>query len=249
MIGSSNAQTGLGSADENYFWGASIADRDRASAQGLTAVWAEENTRTSIFDAFKRKEVYATTGPRIRLRFFGGWEFKAKQARGSMVTVGYLLGRPMGSELTKAPGDKAPSFLMYAVRDPEGANLDRIQLIKGWVDSEGETHERAYDVVWSSGRELGPDGKVPPVANTVDLATATFEDTEGAPALHGFWSDPDFDPEQPAFYYVRVLQIPTPRHTLYDAVARGTDPAVAGRPPSIQERAYSSPIWYAPSAE
>jgi hypothetical protein len=247
MLGSTGAHTGLASADEEFFYGAIGAGSGDASAQGLTAVWAEENTRTSIFDALKRKEVYATTGPRIRLRFFGGWNFKAKQASAAMVMVGYLLGHPMGSELTKAPEDKAPSFLMYAVKDPEGANLDRIQLIKGWVDAEGTTHERVYDVVWSAGRERGTDGKVPPVENTVDVETAKYENTVGAAALHGFWSDPDFDPDQRAFYYVRVLQIPTPRHTLYDAVAGGTDPAETGHPPTIQERAYSSPIWYAPS--
>jgi hypothetical protein len=259
MIGSTGSSTGLASADEDYFWGAApsqsasgsapFADPEAlgSSAQGLTAVWAEENTRTSIFDAFKRREVYATTGPRIRVRFFGGWNFNAKQARkAGMVMLGYTFGHPMGSDLTEAPEGKAPSFLMYAVKDPKGANLDRIQLVKGWVDSERKTHEKVYDVVWSGGRERGSDGKVPPVENTVDLATATYEDTEGAPALYGFWSDPQFDPEQPAFYYLRVLQVPTPRHSLYDAVARGIDPAETGYPPSIQERAYTSPIWYTP---
>jgi hypothetical protein len=263
MLGSTGTHTGLASADEDYFWGAMPSSRSETeserpvgavgldsrdlSAQGLTAVWAEENTRTSIFEAFKRKEVYATTGPRMRVRFFGGWDFDAKQARkANMVTMGYTFGRPMGSDLTKRPEDKAPSFLMYAVKDPEGANLDRIQLVKGWVDEEGKTHEEVYDVAWSGGRERGPDGKLPPVKNTVDLATASYEDTEGAPALYGFWSDPQFNPAQPALYYLRVLQVPTPRHTLYDAVARKMDPDETGHPPTIQERAYTSPIWYTP---
>ncbi len=259
MIGSTGSDTGLASADEDYFWGAAPPQPDPgnapfgglgglgSSAQGLTAVWAEENTRTSIFDAFKRREVYATTGPRIRVRFFGGWNFNAKQARKTgMVMLGYTFGHPMGSDLTKAPEGKAPSFLMYAVKDPEGASLDRIQLVKGWVDGQGNTHEKVYDVAWSGGRERGPDGEVPPVKNTVDLTTATYEDTEGAPALYAFWSDPEFDPEQPAFYYLRVLQVPTPRHSLYDAVAHGIDPAETGYPPTIQERAYTSPIWYTP---
>jgi len=163
-----------------------------------------------------------------------------------MVTFGYTLGYPMGSELTKAPEGKAPGFLMYAVKDPDGANLDRIQIVKGWVDAEGKTHEKVFDVARSDKREPGPDGKVPPVANTVDLATAKYLNTSGAPALRGFWSDPEFDPGQRSFYYLRVLQIPTPRHTLYDAVARNADPSKTGHPPTIQERAYTSPIWYTP---
>ena len=247
MIGSTGSHTGLASAEEAHFWGAGPSELGTVSAQGLIAVWAEENTRTSIFDAFKRKEVYATTGPRIRVRFFGGWNFEAKQARkANMVSIGYTFGHPMGSDLKKAPEGKAPSFLMYAVKDSEGANLDRIQLVKGWVDDNGKTQEKIYDVAWSGGRERWPDGKLPPVKNKVDLATATYVDVDGAPSLYGFWSDPEFDPEQPAFYYLRVLQVPTPRHTLYDAVARGTDPDETGQPPTIQERAYTSPIWYAP---
>ncbi len=248
MIGSTGSHTGLASADEDYFWGAApgLEGRD-FSAQGLTAVWAEENTRTSIFEAFKRKEVYATTGPRIRVRFFGGWNFDSKQAgKADMVTVGYTFGYPMGSELKKAPEGKAPTFLMYAVKDPEGANLDRIQLVKGWVDADGQTYEKIYDVTWSAGRERGPDGGLAEIENTVDLATAQYVNVEGAAALNGFWSDPQFDPEQAAFYYLRVLQIPTPRHSLYDAVALQVDPKETGRPPTIQERAYTSPIWYWP---
>ena len=246
MIGSTGSHNGLASADEDYFWGARPDDSD-ASAQGLTAVWAEENTRTSIFSAFKRREVYATTGPRMRVRFFGGWSFTAKHAsKAKMVTLGYTLGHPMGSNLSDAPDDGAPTFLMYAVKDPEGASLDRIQMVKGWVDAEGETHEKVYDVAWSGARERGPDGKLAPVNDLVDLKTGANLDVEGAPSLHAFWSDPHFDREQPAFYYLRVLQIPTPRHTLYDALARGVDPGASGYPPTIQERAYTSPIWYTP---
>jgi hypothetical protein len=262
MIASTGSYTGLASAEEFNFWGRTAFDSipenksapgssglkgSDVSAQGLAAVWAEENTRTSIFAAFKRKEVYATTGPRIRVRFFGGWDFDAKQAqKANMVTVGYTFGHPMGSDLTKVPKGKKPTFLFYAVKDPEGANLDRIQLIKGWVDAEGKTHEKVYDVAWSGGRKRGPDGKVPPIDSTVHLATAKYDNVWGAPALRGFWSDPDFDPKERAFYYLRVLEIPTPRHTLYDAVALGTDPNESGRPPTIQERAYTSPIWYTP---
>lgn len=188
------------------------------SGKGLTAVWAEENTRTSIFAAFKRKEVYATTGPRIRVRFFGGWGFKSKNAKGAgLVKTGYALGRPMGSDLTKRPEGKAPGFLMYAVKDPKGDDLDRVQIIKGWVDADGHTHEKTYDVVWSKDGARDEDGPVPAVT--------------GAPALSGFWSDPDFDPGARAFYYMRVLQIPT---------------GDTGRPPTIQERADTSPIWYTP---
>jgi hypothetical protein len=250
MIGATGSHTGLASAEEDNFWGAMSADGLEGadlSAQGLTAVWAEENTRQSIFAAFKRREVYATTGPRIRVRFFGGWGFEAKQAsKFDMVKAGYTMGFPMGSDLTKGPEGKAPSFMMYAVKDPDGANLDRIQLVKGWVDAEGKTHEKVYDVVWSGDRERDADGKLPSVKSTVDLATAKYDNSVGAAALHGFWSDPDFDPTQRAFYYLRVLQIPTPRHTLYDAVAFGVDPAENREPPTIQERAYTSPIWYTP---
>jgi hypothetical protein len=248
MIGSTGSHTGIASADEAYFWGAApgLAGRD-ANAQGLIGVWAEENTRASIFDAFERKEVYATTGPRIRVRFFGGWAFEAKQAqKANMVTLGYTFGHPMGSNLKGAPDGKVPSFLMYAVKDPEDANLDRIELVKGWVDAEGNAHEEVYDVAWSAGRERGADGELPPVNNSVDLATASYENADGAAALRGFWSDPAFDPEQHAFYYLRVLQIPTPRHSLYDAVANQVDPSESGQPTTIQERAYTSPIWYSP---
>ncbi len=262
MIGSTDSHTGLASAEEFNFWGKAAIDStpettfmawaadirgSDMSAQGLAAVWAEENTRTSIFAAFKRKEVYATTGPRIRVRFFGGWGFKSKNAQSAaMVETGYTLGHPMGSDLTKAPEGKAPGFLMYAVKDPKGADLDRIQVIKGWVDADGQAHERVYDVVWSGNRERDAEGNVPPATSSVDLTTAEYRNIGGAPTLSGFWSDPNFDPEERAFYYMRVLQIPTPRHTLQDAVALRMDPNETGHPPTIQERAYTSPIWYTP---
>jgi hypothetical protein len=262
MVGSTDSHTGLASAEEDNFWGKTaldstpeatfvpvVADMKGAdmSASGLAAVWAEENTRTAIFAAFKRKEVYATTGPRIRLRFFGGWELKSKIANSSeMVQAGYLFGHPMGSDLTKGPEGKSPKFMMYAVRDPAGANLDRMQIVKGWLDAEGETHEKVYDVALAGFRELDEQGRAKPIASMADLETGKYSSGFGAPSLTGFWEDPDFDPEERAFYYVRVLQIPTPRHTLGDAIALGVDPEEMGRPATIQERAYSSPIWYTP---
>ena len=262
MIGSTDSHTGLASAEELNFWGKSAMDSTPGtkftpiagemkgsdmSASGLAAVWAEENTRTAIFAAFKRKEVYATTGPRIRVRFFGGWAFKSKNAKSSeMVQIGYLLGHPMGSDLTKAPKGKAPRFLMYAVRDPQGANLDRIQIVKGWTDADGEVHEKVYDAVLGGARQFDDEGRAQPIPSMVDPQTGFNLNVFGAPSLSGYWEDPDFDPTVRAFYYLRVLQIPTPRHTLQDAIALGMDPGETGHPTTIQERAYSSPIWYTP---
>ena len=262
MIGSTDSHTGLSSAEEHNFWGkfgvdstpettfveiaAGLSGADM-SASGLAAVWAEENTRTALFAAFKRKEVYATTGPRIRLRFFGGWHFKSKNAsKAHMVQIGYAFGHPMGSDLTKAPEDEAPKFLMYAVKDPVGANLDRIQIVKGWVDAEGKAHERVYDVALAGGRQYDESGRAMPIASSVDLRTGKYLNIFGAPSLSAYWEDPDFDRSERAFYYVRVIQIPTSRHTLSDAVALRMDPSKTGRPAVIQERAYSSPIWYTP---
>ncbi len=262
MVGSTDSHTGLASAEEFNFWGKSAMDSTPEStfadiaasmsgadmsASGLAAVWAEENTRTSLFAAFKRKEVYATTGPRIRLRFFGGWHFKSNDKKGALlVGKGYTHGHPMGSDLTGAPDDKAPTFLMYAVRDPNGANLDRMQIVKGWVDADGQAHERVYDVVLAGARQYDEQGRALPIASTVDLKTGKYSDVFGAPSMSAFWEDPDFDRTQRAFYYLRVVQIPTPRHTLSDAIALGMDPGETGRPSVIQERAYSSPIWYTP---
>ena len=216
-------------------------------ASGLTAVWARENTRDALFDAMKRKEVYATTGTRIVVRVFGGWEFEADEiVRPDFVAQGYRRGVPMGGTLIGAPGGGAPSFLIRALRDPDGANLDRIQIIKGWLDSRGETHERIYDVAVSDGRPVGADGRCKePVGNTVDIPTATYTNTIGDAVLAAHWVDPAFDPRENAFYYVRVLEIPTPRWTTFDAAFFGI-PLPDTVPATIQDRAYTSPIWYTP---
>ena len=216
-------------------------------ASGLMAVWARENTRSDIFDAMKRKEVYATTGSRIRVRVFAGWEFEpADLDTPDFVAKGYRNGVPMGGDLANAPEGKAPVLMIRALRDPDWANLDRIQVIKGWLDEEGETHERIYDVAVSDGREIGADGRArEPVGNTVDIKKATFSNTIGAAMLTACWEDPDFDPDENAFYYVRVLEIPTPRWTTYDAAFYGIDPPDTV-PATIQDRAYTSPIWYTP---
>lgn len=215
-------------------------------ASGLAAVWARENTRESIWDAFKRKEVFATTGTRIRVRVFAGWEFNENDlARSDFARHGYDVGVPMGGDLSDPPEGAAPTILVRAIRDPDGANLDRIQVIKGWVDADGETQEKIYNVAWSGDREPGADGKLPPVGNTVDVDEATYSNSIGAAGLHAYWQDPEFDASQRSFYYVRVLEIPTPNWTTYDAKFFGID-RPEGVNPTQQERAYTSPIWYAP---
>ncbi|MEE9132723.1 MAG: DUF3604 domain-containing protein [Gemmatimonadota bacterium] len=216
-------------------------------ASGLTAVWARENTRGEIFDAMKRKEVYGTTGTRIRVRVFAGWDFEEDEvSRPDFISRGYRRGVPMGGDLSNAPSGQAPTFMIRALRDPDGANLDRVQIIKGWLDSDGETHERIYDVAVSDGRQIGADGRArTPVGNTVDIATATFTNTIGDPLFAAHWTDPAFDPSQPAFYYVRVLEIPTPRWTTYDAAFFKID-LPDNVKATIQDRAYTSPIWYTP---
>ncbi|MEA1890649.1 MAG: DUF3604 domain-containing protein [Pseudomonadota bacterium] len=216
-------------------------------ASGLTAVWARENTRGEIFGAMKRKEVYATTGTRIRVRMFAGWDFKDDEvSRPDFVPQGYSRGVPMGGDLRKAPKGKAPAFMIRALRDPDGANLDRVQVIKGWLDNKGKTHERIYDVAVSDGRKIGKDGRArKPVGSTVDIEKATYTNTIGSALLSAHWVDPDFDPQQHAFYYVRVLEIPTPRWTTYDAAffkIKRPDNV----PATLQDRAYTSPIWYTP---
>jgi hypothetical protein len=262
MIGSTDSHTAMASAEEDNFHGKMAIDSTPATksediipgtpgwdmgAAGLAAVWAEENTRESIFDAMQRKEVYATTGTRIGLRFFGGFSFRNRDARArDIAAVGYDKGVPMGGDLTAAPGGRAPSFLIQAVKDPVNANLDRIQVIKGWLNDDNLPEERVYNVVMSDGREADADGKVTPVGNTVNIATGHYTNSIGDAELVAVWTDPDFDPTQRAFYYVRVLQIPTPRHTLYDAIALGIPVEETGHPATIQERAYSSPIWYTP---
>ncbi|MEQ9519402.1 MAG: DUF3604 domain-containing protein [Parvibaculum sp.] len=266
VIGSTDSHTGLASAEEDNFWGKFPRDTTPGgktagwrtgpgggpngwsmSASGLAAVWAEENTRESIFAAFKRREVYGTTGPRIAVRFFGGWDYEAGAADAAdLATIGYAGGVPMGGDLTASVDGEAPKFLVRATKDPKGGNLDRLQIIKGWLDDSGEAQERVYDVAWSGDRVTGADGQLPAVGDTVDITTGEYENTIGAPELSALWQDPDFDASQSAFYYVRVLQIPTPRHSLYDALALGIDPVETAHPLTIQERAYSSAIWYKP---
>lgn len=263
FVGATDGHIGMSSVEENNFHGKIASDAKLSqhlpsrrpvifpawemSASGLTGAWATENTRDSIFAALKRKEVYATTGTRIALRVFGGFSFTDDDADAvDIAAVGYAKGVPMGGDLTQAPRGKAPSFLIHAARDPAGANLDRVQVIKGWIDGNNEAQQKVYDAVWSGDRVPGADGKVPPVGNTVDISTTLYTNDIGAPQLATVWTDPDFDPDQLAFYYVRVIEIPTPRQSLYDAVALGIDPAVTNQPATLQERAYSSPIWYTP---
>lgn len=264
LIGSTDAHTGLASAEEPNFWGKMARDSTpetkqggwrgdggptgwSMSASGLAAVWAESNTRDAILDAFRRREVYATTGPRIAVRVFGGWDFVASDAEAKPIeSVGAARGVPMGAVLPPAPSGGAPSFLIHAQRDPKSANLDRVQVVKGWVDADGASHEQVFDVAWSDERVPGADGMLPPVGNTVDLATGRYTNDIGSPRLATVWRDPEFDAAQSAFYYVRVLEIPTPRHALFDAIALGRDPQEIEGPPTLQERAYTSPIWYVP---
>ncbi len=215
-------------------------------ASGYTAVWARENTRTSLFDAMDRKEIYATTGPRMVVRFFGGWDYNDNDLNSRQPAfAGYGKGVPMGGDLSDAPEGKAPTFMVYALRDPIGANLDRIQIIKGWLDADGRTHEKVYDVAWSGDRKPDGNGKVPAVGNTVDVKNANWTNTIGAADLGAVWKDPDFDPEQRAFYYARVIEIPTPPWYVYDAFRMGSE-IPKDAPTSQQERAYTSAIWYTP---
>jgi len=218
------------------------------TAAGRAAVWATENTREALFDAMKRRETYATSGTNIVVRLFGGFDFDAADAKTRAPAIaGYAKGVPMGGDLKRAPAGKSPTFLVAALKDPIGANLDRIQIVKGWLDKQGKPQEKVIDVVWSDSdiRPRGANGKVRAVGNTVDLATATFTNTIGAPELISVWRDPSFDPDAKAFYYARVIEIPTPRWTAYDAVyfKEKIDPKV---PVTTQERAWTSPIWYTP---
>jgi hypothetical protein len=269
MIGATDSHTSLATAEEDNFFGKHsgyepnpgrlshpFIETDKGKivgwqmvASGLAAVWATENTREAIFDAMLRREVYGTTGPRIYVRMFGGWEFKGQDLNSRIpANAGYKKGTPMGGDLRVKPEDAtAPNFMVYAVRDPIGANLDRIQIVKGWLDAEGTTHEKVYDVAWSGERVLDKKGKLPAVGNTVDAATATWTNTIGAAELSTVWTDPDFDAKQKAFYYARILEIPTPRWSTYDAFRFGID-LPDGAPVSTQERAYTSPIWYTPKS-
>jgi hypothetical protein len=266
LVGSTDSHTALATAQEDNFFGKHAGTEpgpERMAhpvgcfegtciigweqvASGLAAVWARENTREAIFDAMERKEVYATTGSRMSVRFFGGWEFdEADAASRSPAFAGYEKGVPMGGDLRERPADRTPRFLAYALRDPIGANLDRIQIVKGWLDGKGRTHERVYDAVWSGDRAPGADGTLPPVGNTVNTDKATYFNTIGASELITVWEDPDFDPDQRAFYYARVIEIPTPRWTAYEKVRYQVEPPQQA-PLITQERAYTSPIWYTP---
>jgi hypothetical protein len=268
MVGSTDSHTALATAEEDNFFGkhsgvepgprrwehAVIQAPDpkfttrgwQQSASGYAAVWATANTREAVFDAMKRKETYATTGTRMTVRFFGGWDFTADDAQTRQPAfAGYAKGVPMGGDLRKAPAGKKATFLVAAMKDPYSGNLDRIQVVKGWMGADGKAQEKVYDVVWSGDRKPGADGKVPPVGDTVNVPKATWTNTIGAPELIAAWTDTDFDPSQPAFYYARVIEIPTPRWTAYDALRFGVQmpPEV---PMTTQERAYTSPIWYTP---
>jgi hypothetical protein len=266
MVGSTDSHTALATAEEENFFGkhagvepgphrwehlvAEIGPTKivawEMAASGYAGVWASENTREALFDAMERKEVYATTGPRMLVRFFGGYDFVAKDAMNRLpAEVGYTKGIPMGGDLDKAPAGKAPTFLVGAMKDPLSGNLDRIQIVKGWLDASGKTHEKVYDVVWSGDRKPNAKGKLPAVGNTVDVANATWTNTIGAPELITVWKDPDFDSKQRAFYYARVIEIPTPRWTAYDAKRFGVK-MPKEVPMTTQERAYTSPIWYIP---
>lgn len=267
MVGATDSHTGLATAEEENFFGKSVSTEPSPTriehpfiksklaeiegympvASGYQAVWAMENTREAIFDAMERKETYATTGPRIVVRFFGGWEYSDTDLRSrAPAFIGYEKGVPMGGDLTTAPKGKAPTFMVFALRDPIGANLDRIQIIKGWLNKEGKTHERIYDVAVSDSRKIEKDGRCKtPVGNTVDIEAANWTNTIGASELATVWTDPDFDPNEKAFYYARIIEIPTPRWVLYDKVRLGAKIPKEAKL-THQERAYSSPIWYTP---
>lgn len=267
MIGSTDSHTSLSTADDDNFFGkhsgsepspermehafAKFGDLQilnwETLAAGYAAVWAKENTREAIFDAMERKEVYASTGPRMLVRFFGGWDFETRDANTRQpAVVGYRKGVPMGGDLPQAADGKSPSFLIAALKDPIGANLDRVQIVKGWMESSGRLKERVYDVAVSDGRKIDADGRCKTdVGNTVDVANATWSNSIGDTELISVWKDPDFDASERAFYYVRVLEIPTPRWTAYDAKYYGLR---LGKEITTthQERAYTSPIWYTP---
>ena len=269
MIGSTDAHSAIASAEEPNFWGKVATDstpenkrRDdpdgyadgkqgfngwNMSASGLAAVWSTDNSRESIIAAMKRRETYASTGPRIRVRMFAGWHFATADAMSpDIADIGYAQGVPMGGELTKAPEGGAPHFLIRATKGPIDHNLDRVQVIKAWLGSNGEAQEKIFDVVWSGDRQPNAHGKLPAVGNTADIRTGKTANTIGTVELATVWADPEFDPARSAVYYVRVLQIPTVRHSQLDAIALGIDTPYEG-PATIQERAYTSPVWYTPA--
>ncbi len=265
LIGSTDGHNSLSTPEEDNFFGKFPASEPHPNrmknrmandvmwqntfivASGYAAVWAKENTRASLFDAMKRKEVYATTGSRITVRFFGGWNFEDDLDHApNYLDVAYKQGVPMGGDLVSAPENASPRFLVAAAKDPDGANLDRIQIVKGWRDAKGLLHEKVYDVAWSGNREINPvTGKLPAVGNTVDVEAASYKNSIGAAQLSTTWTDSDFSANERAFYYVRVLEIPIPRWTTYDAAFFDL-PRPKNVPESIQDRAYTSPIWYTP---
>ena len=274
LIAATDSHTGMSTADADNFFGAipptaepnphridnipslgKITPKSRfvatalmEASSGLSCVWATSNTREAIYDAFRRKEVYGTTGPRMTVRVFAGFDFKpGDEARSDFALNGYAHGVPMGGDLTAAPEGRKPTLVIQAAKDPDGANIDRVQVIKGWVDAQNNTHEKIYDVAYSGDRRPGADGKLPLVGNTVDVSTATYNNTIGAPVLTTAWTDPDFDAANRAYYYLRVIEIPTPRWSTYDAVRFGKAPP-KGFPTSVTQRAYTSPIWYTPKA-
>jgi hypothetical protein len=268
MAGGTDSHTSLAAVEEENFFGkhsgvepephrwehtviSSPLDPDltilgwQQAAAGYSGVWATENTREAIFDAMQRKEVFATTGPRITVRFFGGWSFTDQDIQNRVPAfTGYEKGVPMGGELGKAES-KAPSFLVAAAKDPYSGNLDRVQIVKGWMDKRGETHEKVYNVVWSDDRKSNREGELPPVGNTVNVEKATWANSIGDPELITVWKDPDFDKKESAFYYARVIEIPTPRWTAYEAKRFNVEMNY-NVPMITQERAYTSPIWYTP---
>jgi hypothetical protein len=269
LVGGTDQHIGLTAIEEENYFGVTPMDEpkpNRAEGQfsalgdvkvmnwelgaaGYAAVWAEDNTRESLWDAMKRKETYATSGTRMIIRFFGGWDFVQADAQTRNPAIqGYSKGVPMGGDLRDAPAGKSPTFLVAALKDPIGANLDRIQIIKGWVDGKGQLQEKVHDVVWgdADNRKRGEDGKLPPVGNTVNVPEATWTDTIGDPELIAVWKDPGFDAKQHAFYYARVIEIPTPRWTAYDAQRFGVVMPKEARM-TLQERGYTSPIWYTPA--
>ena len=267
MIGSTDSHTSLPAVEEDNFFGKHsgvepgperaghtvIGSDDRRiygydmASSGYAAVWATENTRGAIWDAMKRKETYATTGSRMIVRFFGGWDYEAADANNRLpAEIGYSKGVPMGGDLPMSDGSKPPTFLVAARKDAMGGNLDRLQIVKGWLDSNGDAQERIYDIAVSDGRTIDANGRCStPVGNTVDVANATWTNSIGDPELITVWTDPDFDSDVLAFYYVRVLEIPTPRWTAYEAKRFGVEMPEES-PMTTQERAYTSPIWYNP---
>ena len=264
LIGSTDSHTTLATADDNNFFGKATnvepsperwkhpfvtSDQGvimtwQTIASGYAAVWARENTRTALWDAMKRKETYATTGPRMQVRFFGGFDFTESDLN-NLVNAGYSKGVPMGGDLNNA-GDKSPTFMAYALMDPEGGSLDRVQIVKGWANADGSLEEKVYDVIWSGDRKIDAKGKVPAVGNNVNLADATWDNSIGATELKAVWTDPDFNAELEAFYYVRVIEIPTPRWTLYDKIRYDIKDMSEEVPMTAQQRGYTSPIWYSP---